>query len=88
MTLYHVTKCSIYLSITVHYKLNYSEIGRFTAILSITVVLSCFYLLISRFENLSTRISRLPFAVNAILILISLILIITDLERNFICYKK
>ena len=83
-----MTKCSIYLSITVHYKLNYSEIGRFTAILSITIVLSRFYPLISRFENLSTPISRLPFAVNAILILISLILIITDLERNFICYKK
>ena len=83
-----MTKCSIYLSITVRYKLNYSEIGRFTVILSITIVLSRFYPLISRFENLSTRISRLPFAVNAILILISLILIITDLERNFICYKK
>ena len=75
-----MTKFSIYLSFTVHYNLNYSEIGRFTAILSITIVLSCFYPLISCFENFSTRISRLPFAVNAILILISLILIVTDLE--------
>ena len=34
---------------------------------SITIVLSCFYLLISHFETFSTGISRLPFAVNAIL---------------------
>ena len=33
---------------------NYTKIGRFTPILSITIVLSCFYQLISRFENLST----------------------------------
>ena len=37
---------------------------RFTPILSITIVLSCFYQLISHFQNLSTWISRLPFAVN------------------------
>ena len=46
---------------------NYTKIDRFTPILSITIVLNCFYQLISRFENLSTWISRLPFAVNAML---------------------
>ena len=54
---------SIYLSFTVHY--NYTKIGRFTPILSIIIVLNCFYPLISHFENFSTWISRLPFAVNA-----------------------
>ena len=42
-------------------------IGRFTPVLSIRIVLSCFYLLISHFENFSTWISRLQFAVNAML---------------------
>ena len=51
MNLYHLTKSSIYLSFTVHY--NYTKIGRFTPFLSITIVLSCFYLLISHFENFS-----------------------------------
>ena len=54
VSLYHVTKCSITKSFTVHYKFNYTEIGRFTPILSITIVLSCFYPLISHFENFST----------------------------------
>ena len=63
--LYRVTKFSIYLSFTVHY--NYTKIGRFTPILSIRIVLLCFYLLISHFENFSTWISRLPFALNAML---------------------
>ena len=65
MNLYRVTKFSIYLSFTVHY--NYTKIGRFTPILSIRIVLRCFYLLISHFENFSTWISRLPFALNATL---------------------
>ena len=54
-----------FLSFTVHY--NYRKIGRFTPILSLTVVLSCFYLLISHFKHFSTWISFLPFAVNAML---------------------
>ena len=50
---YHVTSFPFTLiSFTVHY--NYSKIGRFTPILSIRIVLSCFYLLISNFENFST----------------------------------
>jgi len=51
MNLYHVTKFSIYLSFTVHY--NYTKSVKFTPFLSITIVLSCFYLLISHFENFS-----------------------------------
>ena len=58
VNLYHVTKFSIYVSFTVHY--NYTKIGRFTPILSITIVLSCFYLLISHFENLTFSVCRLP----------------------------
>ena len=42
-----------------------SQIGRFMPILSITNALSCFYPLISHFGNFSTLISRLLFAVNA-----------------------
>ena len=41
-----------FLSFTVHY--NYRKIGNFTPILSITIVLSCFYLLISHFGHFST----------------------------------
>ena len=37
---------------TIYY--NYTKIGRFTPILSIRIVLSCFYQLISHFENFST----------------------------------
>ena len=56
---YHVTKFSIHLSFTVHQ--NYTKFGRFTPVLSIEIVLSCFYLLISHFANFSTTwISRLP----------------------------
>ena len=43
------------------------KIGRFTPILSIAIILSCFYLLISHFKHFSTWISRLPFAVNVML---------------------
>ena len=50
------------LSLTVHY--NYTKIGRFRPILSIRIVLSRFYLLLSHFENFSTWISCLPFALN------------------------
>ena len=52
VNLYHVTKFSIYLSFTIYY--NYPKIGKFTLILSIRIVLRCFYLLISHFENFST----------------------------------
>ena len=62
VNLYHVTKFSIYLSFTVHY--NNTKIGRFTPILSVRIVLSCFYQHIAHFKNFSTWISRLPFAVN------------------------
>ena len=65
MILYHVTKFSVYLSFTVH---TCTKIGRSTPIRSLTIVLSCFYQLISHSENFSTWISRLPFAVNAMLI--------------------
>ena len=36
------------------FMLNSTEIDRFTPILFITIVLSCFYLLISHFENFQT----------------------------------
>ena len=52
-----------YLLFTVHY--NYTKIGKFTPILSIRIVLSCCYLLISHFENFPTWISRLLFAVHS-----------------------
>ena len=55
----------ILLVVTVHY--NYTKISKFTPILSIRIVLSFFYSLLSHFENVSTWISRLPFAVNAML---------------------
>ena len=44
VNLYHVTKFANDSSFTVHY--NYTKITRFTPILSIRIVLSCFYLLI------------------------------------------
>ena len=47
--------------------IDYTKIARFTPILSRIIVLSCFYLLISHCENFLTWISRLPFAVNAML---------------------
>ena len=51
---YHVDKFPLYLSFTAHY--NYTKIGRFTSILTIRIVLSCFNQLISHFEreNFST----------------------------------
>ena len=52
VNLYHVTNFFIYLSFTVHY--NYKKISRFTPILYIRIVLSCFYLLTTHFENFST----------------------------------
>ena len=65
LNLYHVTKFAIYLSFTVYY--NYMKISRFTPILSMTIVLSCFYLLISHIVNFSTWISCFPFAINTML---------------------
>ena len=57
--LFHVTKISIYLSFTVDY--NCTKIGKFTQIISITIVLGCFCLLISYFENsqLESHVCRL-----------------------------
>ena len=49
--LYHVIKFPLYLSFAAHY--NYTKFCRFTLILSLRIVLSCFYLLISHFENFS-----------------------------------
>ena len=48
------------LSFTVHY--NYTKIGRLRPILSIRIVLSCFYLLVSHFEisQLESHVCRLP----------------------------
>ena len=65
VNLYHLSKFSIYLSYTVH--CNYTKIGKLTPILSIRIVLSCFYLLISHSENFSTWISNYPSALNAML---------------------
>ena len=65
VSLYHVTDFSLYFHFAVHY--NYREISRFPPVSSIRIVLSCFYLLISYFENFSTWTWRLPFAVNATL---------------------
>ena len=45
MNLYHVIKFPLHLSLTVHY--NYTKFCRFTPILSIRIVSSWFYLLIS-----------------------------------------
>ena len=53
MNLYHVTKFPLRLPFTVHHN-HYTKIGRFTPILSIRIILSCFYLLISHFENFAT----------------------------------
>ena len=53
---YHVTKLSIYLELTVHY--NNTKI---TPILSIRIVLSCFYLLIThllKYIFLGTRFNK------------------------------
>ena len=49
----------------VHY--FYLPISSFRLVLSITIVLDCFYLLIYYFEKFSTRVWRLPFAVNVTL---------------------
>ena len=60
-----VPRDQVFPLIVVYY--NYRKIGRVTPILSIAIVLSCFYPLISHFKHFSTWISRLPFAVNAML---------------------
>ena len=65
VNLYHLSKFSIYLSYIVH--CNYTKIGKLTPILSIRIVLSCFYLPISHSENFSTWISSYPSALNAML---------------------
>ena len=49
----------------VHY--FYLQISSFRLVLSITIVLDCFYLLIYYFEKFSTRVWRLPFAINVTL---------------------
>ena len=50
----HVCRVSTFndLAFSVHY--NYTKIGRFMPILSVRIVLSCFYPLVSHFENFST----------------------------------
>ena len=65
MNLYHETNFPFYSLFTVYY--NYTKIGRFIPILSIRIVLSCFYLLISHFENFPSWILHLLFAVNGML---------------------
>ena len=55
----------IFLSFTVHYL--YKNVSCFTPVLSITIVLSCFYLLIFYFEKLSSWIWHLLFAVSVTL---------------------
>ena len=52
VNLYHVTNFPLCLPFTVLH--NYTKIGRFTPILSIRIILSCFYLHISHFENFAT----------------------------------
>ena len=49
VNLYHVTKLTIYLPFTVPY--CYTEISRFTPVLSLKIVLRCFCLLVLYFEN-------------------------------------
>ena len=50
--LYHVTKFSLFSSFTVH---DFNKIvSCFTPVLSISIVLTCFYLLIFYFGKLST----------------------------------
>ena len=59
VNLYHVTKFSIYLSFTVYY--NYTKIGRFTPILSITI---CYKLFLSaHFSFLKFLNLNLTFAI-------------------------
>ena len=84
MKLYHETKFPFYLLFTVYY--NYMKIGRFIPIQPIRIVLSCFYLLISHFENFSTWISHLPFAVNGILNLSIIDLFLVN--KFFIIWRK
>ena len=67
MNLYHVTKFSPYFSCTVH--CLYTRISSFMPVLSIRIVLDCFYLLIFYFEKFSTHVCRLPYAANVNLIL-------------------
>ena len=79
MNLYHVTKFSLFLMFIVHY--FYKKVNCFTPVLSIRIALSCFYLL-SCFEIFSTRIWRLPFAVNVTLKL-SIFKLLTRIEFLF-----
>ena len=81
VNLYHLSKFSIYLSYIVH--CNYTKIGKLTPILSIRIVLSCFYLPISHSENFSTWISSYPSALNAMLNLS-----ITEQTHNNMEYMK
>ena len=65
MNLYHITKFSLYLSLTVFLLLQ--NITSFTIFSSTRVVLGYFYLPIFYFEKFSTCVCRLSFAVNVIL---------------------
>ena len=65
MNMYHVTKFSLYFSLTVHYFIT--NISSFPPVLSKRIVLDCIYLLSFYFKNFSTSIWRLPFPVNVTL---------------------
>ena len=62
MNLYHVTKFSPYYTFTLY--CFYAKISSFMPVFTIGIVRYCFCLLIFYSEKFSTRVWRLPFAVN------------------------
>ena len=62
VNLQHVTKFSPYFSFTVY--CFYTKIDSFMPVLSLRIVLDCFYVLIFYFEKFSTHVCRLPYAAN------------------------
>ena len=62
VNLHHVTKFSPYFSFTVY--CFYTKISSFMPVLSIRIVLDCFYLLIFYWVKFSTHACRLPYAAN------------------------
>ena len=62
MNLYHVIEFSPYFPFTVY--CFYTKISGFMPVLTIRIVLDCFYLLIFYSEKFSTDVCRLPYAVN------------------------
>ena len=65
MNLCNVTKFSLYLSFTVNY--FYKKIGSFMLVLSMKIVVDCFYLLIVYSKKFSTWVCRSPFVINVTL---------------------